>query len=271
MTNPSKYSEQALDLNETIADFLFSLRCDNRRIDDLPEDMKAKDIASAYVIQERLVQKLCSKYEAKPIGYKIGCTSLGAQKLLNTNMPVYGQLLSSHNFTSPQSLATKDYSMIVIEPEFGFQVAEDVPVGNYDAETIQPFIKSVIPSIEVVHHRLGSMDKFNAPITIADNAIHGCWVQGEVQEDWQSVDYVNHEVELYSNDVLVSSGKGEIALGSPLNVMAWLANTLPEYGHSLKKDDFVTTGVCMEVYVAEAGQNIVADFGSLGKVVLDLL
>jgi len=253
------------------AEFLFSLRKENKCVDDLPENLKPTDVESAYAIQDVLVQMLSEHHQATGIGYKIGCTSLGAQKLLNTNMPVYGQLLSSHQFSSPKTLQTNDYSMIVIEPEFGFQLAEDVPEGSYDSNSIQPFIKSVIPSVEVVHHRLGSMDKFNAPMTVADNAIHGSWIQGEGLLDWQTIDYVNHEVKLLVDEELTSIGKAEIALGSPLNVMAWLANTLPQYGHRLKKDDYVTTGVCMDVYTAKVGQHIVADFGSLGEVVIDLV
>ena len=252
------------------AEFLFELRKQNESVVDLPEALKPKTDKEAYAVQDELVKHLRRHYSSSIVGYKIGCTSQGAQNLLNTEGPLFGQMLSSHLFESPFVLDTQTYSMIVIEPEFGFQIARDVPRAQYDADSIQPFIRSVMPSIEVVHHRLENWDKFNAPLTIADNAIHGCWIHGEPALDWQRIDYETHAVKLFANNELVSQGNASIALGSPLNVLAWLANTLPAYGHQLKKDDYVTTGVCMSVYEARAREHVMADFGTLGKIDLRL-
>ena len=68
----------------------------------------------------------------------------------------------------------------------------------------------------------------------------------------------------------LASGRGEIALGNPLNALAWIANKLPKYGKQLKAGEIVTTGVCMPVYTAKAGERIRADFGELGIVELNL-
>ncbi|MBI1893372.1 MAG: hypothetical protein HYS14_04600 [Candidatus Rokubacteria bacterium] len=62
------------------------------------------------------------------------------------------------------------------------------------------------------------------------------------------------------------TGRGEAVLGHPLNALAWLANELPKWGRSLKAGEFVTTGTCTDIYVAKAGDNIQADFGTLGSV-----
>ena len=253
------------------ADLLFELRRTNTTLPDLPAALKPTTEAEAYRTQDALVKQLTNLYDSQRIGYKVGCTSQGAQTLLNTDGPLFGHMLSSHHFRSPATLDTLNYSMIVIEPEFGFRIGKDVPQDDYDATSIQPFMASVIPSIEVVHHRLGSWDKFNAPITIADNAIHGCWVQGEEETTWQQVDYQRHEVKLYVDDELTTTGRAELALGSPLNVLAWLATTLPKHGHTLKQNDLVTTGVCMDVFIAHAGQKLRADFGLLGEVHIDLI
>jgi 2-keto-4-pentenoate hydratase len=95
---------------------------------------------------------LLAQHGGHKIGYKIGCTSEGAQKLLNTDGPVYGQMLSAWQHQSPSILKAADFTMLVIEPEFAFTVSQDVLVGNYDADSIRPFIANVIPSIEIVHH-----------------------------------------------------------------------------------------------------------------------
>ncbi len=255
---------------EAVADFFFELRYDNKRHDALPAELEPSTMTEAYEVQTVLVTKLLAVLGGERIGYKIGCTSVAAQKLLNTTEPVFGQLLSSLHWQSPAELKAADFSMIVIEPEFAFQMAADVPTGHYDATTILPYIKSVMPSIEVVHHHLADWSKFNAPITAADNAIHGGWIQAEANNNWQSFDYPNHEVLLFVDGQLETKGRGDRALGNPLNVLAWLANSLSEQGLHLKQNDYVTTGVCMDVYTARAGQEIMADFGTLGRVSLKL-
>ena len=251
---------------EAYADFCFELRREGRVVDDVPEEFKGLDEATAYGIQDRLVPKLLAQHGGRVIGYKIGCTSKGAQALLNTDAPVYGHMFSAWTHGSPAKLQAADFTMRVIEPEFAFTLSDDVPEGEYDGIGIRPFIANIIPSIEIVHHRLADWSRFDAPTLIADNAIHGAWIPGGVWADWQSLDLPNHEVKLYADDVLVSEGRGDVVLGDPLAAMAWIANKLQLYGHRLKAGDVVTTGVCMPVYRAQVGERIRADFGVLGMV-----
>ncbi|MDJ0757457.1 MAG: hypothetical protein QNJ45_28240 [Ardenticatenaceae bacterium] len=252
------------------AEFCFQLRQQNQAADDFPADLPILDLKTAYAVQDALVAKLAAAHQTHLVGYKIGCTSQGAQRLLNTSGPVFGRLFARSSYNSPAALSTADFSMVVIEPEFAFEIKHDVPTGRYDAGSIRPFIATVIPSIEIVHHHLGGWDRFDAPKTVADNAIHAAWIGGQPIAEWDDVDWLTHEVNLFVNDQLVESGRGEIVLGSPLNALAWIANTLPEYGRQLKTGEIVTTGVCMNVYTAQPGETIRADFGRLGQVILKL-
>ena len=251
---------------EAYADFCFDLRREGRIVERVPQHLQVIDEATAYAIQEKLMPKLLAQYGGRKIGYKIGCTSQGAQQLLNTDTPVYGQMLSAWTHESPASLSAADFTMMVIEPEFAFTLAADVPAGEYDEVGIRPFIANIIPSIEIVHHRLSDWSYFDAPTLIADNAIHGAWIPGAVYADWQGLDLLQHEVKLYADDALVSEGRGDVVLGNPLAAMSWLANALQRYGYALQAGDVVTTGVCMPVYRAKVGERIRADFGVLGSV-----
>ena len=251
---------------EEYADFCFTLRHEGRIVDGMPAHWQGIDEGVAYAIQDKLMPKLLGLHGGHKIGYKIGCTSEGAQKLLNTDGPVYGQMISAWTHKSPARLPAADFTMMVIEPEFAFTLAADVPQGLYDDVSIRPFIANIIPSIEIVHHRLSDWSYFDAPTLIADNAIHGAWIPGITQANWQSLNLPEHEVKLYADDVLVSEGRGDIVLGNPLAAMAWIANKLPQYGHYLQVGDVVTTGVCMPVYRAQVGEQILADFGVLGTV-----
>ena len=251
---------------EAYADFCFELRREGRVIEEMPKQWQGIDEATAYAIQDKLLPKLLAQYGGNKIGYKIGCTSKGAQQLLNTDMPVYGQMISAWTYDSPATLKATDFTMMVIEPEFAFTLAADVPEGEYDEVGIRPFIGSIIPSIEIVHHRLSDWSYFDAPTLIADNAIHGAWIPGVAHSDWQALDLPRHEVKLYADEVLVSEGRGDVVLGNPLAAMAWIANTLQRYGHALQAGEVVTTGVCMPVYRAKVGEKIRANFGILGDV-----
>ena len=251
---------------EEFADFCFQLRQTGEIADQVPPHLQSISLADGYAIQDKLVAKLLAAHGGRKIGYKIGCTSKGAQDLLNTDKPVYGQMLSAWQHQSPVTLSAADFSMRVIEPEFAFTLAADVPEGDYDVEKIRPFIHNVIPCIEIVHHHLAGWHCFNANILAADNTIHGAWIAGEATTDWQDLDFPHHQVTLYTNDTVVSAGEGSIVLGNPLNALAWLANTLPQHGHQLKAGDVVTTGVCMPVYTAQVGERLRAEFGSLGEV-----
>jgi len=68
---------------------------------------------------------------------------------------------------------------------------------------------------------------------------------------------------------LLREGTGSNVLGHPLNALEWLVNNLSARGLGLKAGQYVTTGVTTEVYMAERGDRITADFGPVGSVQLE--
>ncbi|MCE9530387.1 MAG: fumarylacetoacetate hydrolase family protein, partial [Planctomycetes bacterium] len=123
-------------------------------------------------------------------------------------------------------------------------------------------------AIEVVNHRFHDWKKVGAPTLIADNAIHGAWIEGRHYSKWQSIDFTSHPTSLFVNGKQVFAGSGANVLGSPLKVVAWLANELPKFGRQLRRGDKISTGTTTAVYPAQAGDQIRADFGELGHVEL---
>jgi 2-keto-4-pentenoate hydratase len=104
---------------------------------------------------------------------------------------------------------------------------------------------------------------------LADNAIHGAWVAGEPSTDWRGIDFPTHPVSLAINDQRTLTGSGAAVLGNPLTVVAWLATELPRFGRRLRRGDRVTTGITTDIYLAEPGDRLVADFGPLGRAALE--
>ncbi len=263
---------EVLEATKT-ADVLYRLRRTVTTIDALPEESRPEDLTAGYGIQHELVDRLEAQYGGSGIGYKIACTNVYAQQLLNTDAPVFGRLSSCFTRPSPASIDGRDFAMLGIEPEFAFRISRDVPIQGapYSAETITDFVAGVIPAIELVGHRFSDWSVFDAPTLVADNAVHQAWIRGREVNNWRHLDLSEHAVDLFVNGDVALSGSGANVLGNPLSALAWLANELPRWDRSLKAGDLVTTGTCTDVYTANIGDRIRADFGELGSVDLALL
>jgi 2-keto-4-pentenoate hydratase len=256
-----------MDRVTAACDYLLELRKTKRSVAELPAEIVPRTLAEGYQVQELVVRRLLEQRGGKPIGYKIACTSELAQKALGVDGPFFGVLLSSSSFKSGAKVPASDFTVRCAEAEFGFAMAADVPAGTtYTAESIKPFIAAAIPSIEIVDHRYHNWQVVGAPSLLADNAIHGVWVEGEPYAKWRELDFATHPTALTVNRSRTFTGSGAAVLGNPLNVVAWLANELPKFGRKLQKGDKITTGVTTDIYLARTGDHLEADFGVMGRV-----
>jgi len=80
------------------------------------------------------------------------------------------------------------------------------------------------------------------------------------------VDLLAEAVVLARDGEPFAEGRGEMALGSPANAVAWLANKLAERGRSLEAGMLVMTGTLTPIAPIERGSTYVATFSTLGRV-----
>lgn len=240
------------------------------RLTEPPPAARPATPQEAYQCQAHFVERLIKHKGGHLIGYKIACTNAIAQRFLSMPEPFYGRLLSASTFESPARLAAGDFFMRVIESEFAFQFARDLPPGVRapDREQITDALAGVLPGIEIVDSRFTSWTTVGAPSLIADNACHGAWVKGALVTDWRHLDLAAQVVELRVNGSVVQRGSGSAVLGHPLNALEWLVHRLHAEGIGLKAGDYVTTGVTTDIYDAQAGDHLIADFGPVGAVEL---
>jgi 2-keto-4-pentenoate hydratase len=257
-----------MDKIQEAADFLADLRNRPREVDEIPGAFYPSNVDQAYEVQKALIKSLLSRLGGTRIGYKIACTNRLAQELLNIDTPFFGCLLSALTYAAPARPRADTFTHRLIEAEFAFEISADVPAPNvpYTRDSISEFVQAVMPSIEIVDWRYTDWTTVGAPSLIADNAIHGAWIHGAPCPRWRDFNLASHPVRLLVNGKVTQEGSGGAVLGHPLNVLAWLANELPLRGLSLKKGDRVSTGVTTNVYLAQAGDDIRADFGPLGTV-----
>jgi 2-keto-4-pentenoate hydratase len=248
------------------------LLCDARtrhvRLAELPQEVRPKSAEEAYRCQDILVQKLLEHYGGGGIGYKIACTNVTAQRQLNVDGPFHGRMMSAFCFDSPAQIGASQFFMRVVEAEFAFLMARDLPPASHvrSNEEVAAAVEGVLPGIEIVDSRFNDWTSIGALSLIADNACHAAWVKGSLREDWRGLDLAAQTVRLTVNGRLHREGSGAAVLGHPLNALTWLANQLSSQGQGLKAGQYVTTGVTMEVYMGQPGDRIEADFGPLGVI-----
>jgi len=260
-----------MDKISEAAEFIAQLRFAVKQEINIPEGIRPADPLSGYAVQGELVRSLLSKNAGRIAGYKVACTNKLAQELLGVDTPFYGHLLSYLVHRSPAHLNPGDFSMRCIEAEFAFEMAEDLPGENapHDVDRVAAAVSAVLPAIEIVDTRYTDWTRVSAPSLIADNGCHGAWVMGDPCRQWQQFDLQTHQVDLMVNGQPKLRGFGSEVLGHPLNSLTWLANALCEQGKFLKAGDLISTGVTTNIYLAEPGDELVADFGELGKVALN--
>jgi len=237
---------------------------------ELPAAVRPQTIGEAYQCQTGVVEQLVDHYGGQVVGYKIACTNAIAQRQLSVDGPFSGKLLSAFCFNSPARVSAHPFFMRVVEAEFGFRMARDLPPVSRrrDREEVAAAVEGVIPGIEIVDSRFDEWTTIGALSLIADNACNAAWIKGALVTDWRNIDLAAQAVTLTVNDKIVREGSGSAVLGHPLNALEWLANNLAERGMGLRAGEYVTTGVTTEVYMAERGDRIKADFGPVGTVEL---
>ena len=251
------------------AEFLAQMREQKRLVDEIPSDFTPESLEQAYQVADVLVEMLMSQSGASLAGYKVATTNPVAQAQLDVSGPVFGRLLSNVIYDSPATRPAASYNRRIIEPEYGFIMADDAPAGDtpYTRQSIAEKIETILPCVELVDHRFNDWSLVKGIGLAADNAYNGGWVKGAPYSgNWRNLDITGQVVTLRHSDGRVLVGNGSAVLGHPLNVMAWLANELNQRGLMLKKGQYVTTGVTTNILSAEAGDTVIADFGPLGNV-----
>ncbi len=250
------------------ADALTAARFGGRRIPALPEGSRPESPEHAYRLQDEVTAAWRERLGGEFAGYKIACTNAIAQKHLGTDGPFRGRLFGATVHESPASIEAAPFFMRVIEPEFGFRMGRGLPprATPYSREEVTEAAATVMPAAEIVDSRYEEWTSIGLVSLIADNACHGAWVKGPETSDWRGLDLASWPVRLFCNGKEVASGTGAAVLGHPLNALTWLANKLADSGSGLAAGDLVTTGVCTDIWYANAGDSLLVDFGALGAV-----
>ena len=94
-------------------------------------------------------------------------------------------------------------------------------------------------------------------------------VNQDDQKDPRSVDLVGCEMIVKKNGKELSRGLGAAALGNPLTCVAWLANTLGEYGIPLCKGDIILSGSLVPLEAVQPGDMMSLTISGIGALAIE--
>jgi 2-oxopent-4-enoate/cis-2-oxohex-4-enoate hydratase len=226
---------------------------------------RAADISieDAYRIQQHMVGRRLAQGETV-VGRKIGLTSKVVQTMLNVQQPDFGVLLSGMAFNDGDSVPADTLIQPRAEGEIAFLLKRDLKGPGVTALDVLTATEGVMPCFEIVDSRIRDW-KIKIQDTVADNASCGVFVLGDRLVDPRTVDLKLCGMVLEKNGEVAGTGAGAAALGSPLNAVAWLANTLGRLGIALKAGEIVLSGALAPLVPVKAGDSLRMAVGGLGS------
>ncbi|MCG7910280.1 MAG: 2-oxopent-4-enoate hydratase [Candidatus Thiodiazotropha taylori] len=250
-------------INE-LGDELYQALSQRQMIDPLTEREPEITIEDAYHVSLRMVNRRVENGESI-IGKKIGVTSQAVQNMLNVHQPDFGYLTDRMVYGNGDEMPISEQ---LIQPraegEIAFMLKRDlIGPGVSNADVLRA-TEAVIPCFEIVDSRIRDW-KIKIQDTVADNASCGLFVLGDKAVDPRKVDLATAGMVVEKNGELLSTGAGAAALGSPVNCVAWLANTLGSFGIPLKAGEVILSGSLVPLEPVVAGDFMRVEIGGIGS------
>lgn len=229
-------------------------------VDDHPD----ATITDAYRIQRAQVRHWTTDDEVVK-GHKVGLTSAAMQQQMGVDQPDHGHLLTSMFHLEHRPIPTTGYLQPRIEPEVAFVLGRPLSGPGVTAAEAIRAVEFVLPALEIVDSRIRDWN-ISIVDTIADNASSGGVVLGSTPVPLSAVRLREASCALYSNGTQVATGLGGAVLGSPVNALVWLANTVGPLGVGLEPGQVVLPGSITRAIPVAPGDTVVTELGGLGDV-----
>jgi len=231
-------------------------------IPPLRDALRGLSVDDAYAIQAINTTHWLAEGRTRA-GAKIGLTAKAVQAQLGVDQPDFGLLLSDMAVPDGGAVAAGRLLQPKVEAEIAFKLAR-----TPDATTLETLAASIAyaqAAIEIVDSRI---ENWNIGIvdTVADNASSGLYVLGQTQRPLEQIDLRLCGMVLEKNGEPVSFGAGAACLGSPLNALGWLVNTMARLGEPLREGDVVLAGALGPMVSAAPGDAFTASIAGLGSV-----
>ncbi|MGQ0621670.1 MAG: 2-oxopent-4-enoate hydratase [Panacagrimonas sp.] len=251
------------NLINQLGDELFDALTSGTVIEPLTNRYPFITIEDGYHIQQRFLARRMEK-GARVVGKKIGVTSRAVMNMLGVNQPDFGYLLDDMVYGEGQSIELKK---TLIQPkaegEIAFVMKKDLKGPGVTAADVLAATEGVMACFEIVDSRIRDW-KIKIQDTVADNASCGVMVFGDRLVDPRKVDLVTCGMVVEKNGDIVGTGAGAATMGSPVNAIAWLANTLGRLDIPIKAGEVVLSGSLAAMFPIAVGDSFRMTLGGIG-------
>jgi 2-oxopent-4-enoate/cis-2-oxohex-4-enoate hydratase len=251
--------QQIIDLGDELYEALTNMTT----LAPLTERHPEITIDDAYYISLHMLERRIQAGE-KVIGKKIGVTSKAVQNMLNVFQPDFGYLTDKMVYSGEMPIS-KHLVQAKAEGEIAFRLKRDLVGPGISNADVLAATECVMPCFEVVDSRI---ENWNIKIqdTVADNASCGLFVVNEdAAVDPRDIDLATCGMVVTKNGSLLSTGAGAAALGSPVNCVAWLANTLGLFDIPLKAGEIILSGSLVPLESVVPGDKMTVSIGGMGS------
>ena len=248
---------------DAIGDALYQALRSATPIDPISAQHPGIGIDDAYRIQQRLLARRLQDGE-KVVGKKIGVTSAAVMNMLGVHQPDFGYLTDAMVVNQGEAIDSATLIQPKAEGEIAFVLKKDLMGPGVSVADVLAATECVMPCFEIVDSRIRDW-KISITDTVADNASCGVFVLGSQAVSPFKIDLYSCGMVLEKNGEIVATGAGAAALGSPLNAVAWLANTLGRLGIGLKAGEVILSGALAAMFPARSGDHFRVSIGGLGE------
>lgn len=249
-------------LIETLGDELYHAMTTQTVVDPLTSRYPDITIENGYHIQQHMLSRRLQAGE-RVVGKKIGVTSAAVMNMLGVYQPDFGYLLDGMIYNEGQSIDIATLIQPKAEGEIAFILKKDLMGPGISNADVLAATECVMPCFEIVDSRIRDW-RIKIQDTVADNASCGVFVLGDSAVSPRKVDLSTCGMVLEKNGEIIATGSGAAAMGSPVNAITWLANTLGRLGVPLKAGEVVLSGALAAMFPCAAGDNFRVSIGGIG-------
>ncbi|MFT4823849.1 MAG: 2-oxopent-4-enoate/cis-2-oxohex-4-enoate hydratase [Halioglobus sp.] len=248
----------------SLGDELYEALRSHSSVPPITDRMPDITIEDAYYISLHMLNRRVESDGEILVGKKIGVTSAPVQEMLGVFQPDFGFLTDAMRYEDGAAIPIAGN---LIQPraegEIAFRLKKDLVGPGVTEQDVLDATQSIMPCFEIVDSRIDDW-KIKIQDTVADNASCGVYTLGSHEVDPRGVDLPNLQMKVYKNGELHSEGQGSAVQGNPLTAVAWLANTLGEFGIPFKAGEVILSGSLVPLIPVVAGDKMHLELVGVG-------
>ena len=221
-------------------------------------------MADGYAVQQELTRLLLADGD-RIVGYKVGLTSKPMQQMIGVDEPDYGPVLASTVYSDGDIVSAGSLIQPKLEAEIAFVLGSPLAGPDVSVLDARRAIAGMTAAVEIVDSRFADW-RIKLADTVADLASNGAVAVSSRLVPLEGVDPRLIGMVLTRQGELIDTGAGAAALGDPVKVVAWLANTLGAMGVKLEAGHLIMTGALHAAVPMRPGDVFRADFDRLGPL-----